>query len=249
MNAIFVKKKMRLKLLFSFLTISALSFAQAPANKTVFDCNGISKEIYTTLGSGKSIIVAHKGVDCSICVNSAPGWETWAAANTGKVEVWGAITYTFNPNAFSNMCPLTLQWKNTHNWNSIFTFADSTRDWVNGGSPRYYVYSAIDSSIVYQGSSSTTARNMALAQSVVGLQKLDLIKTYNLRVANNQLLLSSTTNKIKSLQIFSIEGKLVVNQLVNETSAEISTNGFTNGMYIVLVEDENGKLGSEKVFF
>lgn len=240
---------MKIKLLFSLLFISSLAFAQAPANKTVYDCSGNSKEIYATLGTtGKSIIVAHKGVDCGICINSAPGWETWASANTNKVEVWGAITYTYNPNAFTNPCTKTTQWKSTHNWNSIFTFADSARDWVNGGSPRYYVYSAIDSTIVYQGPNSTTARNMALAQSVVGIQKSNLREDFNLRFANEQLSLSAPLN-IKSVQIFSIDGRLVVNRLINQPAIEITTSGFANGMYIVLVEDENGNLGSEKILF
>lgn len=43
-----------------------------PPNATVYDCISNSKNIYQTLGTGKSIIIASKGFDCSICMNSAP---------------------------------------------------------------------------------------------------------------------------------------------------------------------------------
>ena len=226
-----------------------IMLAQVPANKTVYNCNNGSKNIYATLATGKSIIVAHKGVDCSICRNSAPGWQTWAAANTSKVEVWGAITYTYNPNQFTpaNACQKTLTWKNQYNWNDIFTFADSSRSWVNGGSPRYYVYSAIDSTIVYQGSSSSTARSMAIAQSTVGIKKIDLKADLNLKVSYGELSISSSLNRIKSVQLFSVDGKLILNQLVNSNFYKTNISEYTKGSYIILVEDINGNLGTDKI--
>lgn len=222
--------------------------AQAPANKTVYDCNGNSKNIYNTLGTGKAIIVAHKGVDCSICVNSAPGWQTWAAANTNKVEVWGAITYTYNPSQFTmaNMCQKTLQWKATHSWNDIFTFPDSTRLWVNGGSPRYYVYSPIDSSIVYQGPNFNTARTTALAQSVVGLSAANL-ETSKFFVNAKQLTVESKGTLINTISVFQINGQLAYEENVNTTATKIDLSNLGSGTFIVQLKGANNEINNKKV--
>jgi len=106
------------------------------------------------------------------------------------------------------MCTKTTQWVNTHGWTNIFTFPDSTRAWVNGGSPRYYVYSAIDSSLVYQGPSSGTARNMALAQSTVGIDE-SLIENSKFIYNSGNLIISEIDASAKSIQIYSISGQLM----------------------------------------
>ena len=236
--------------LFSTLLLCSVLLAQVPANKTAYDCSGNTETIYDILGTGRSVIVLHKGVDCSICRNSAPGWQTWAAANTTNVRVWGAITYTYSSSQFNttNMCQKTTSWKSQYNWNDIFTFPDSSREWVNGGSPRYYVYSAIDSSIVYQGPNSTTARNTALAQSTVGLSKIILndskiyFDSYNLRIEN----LDASVN---SYRIFNPKGQMVAEGGILNGNAIVSTNGFSKGVYIVQLIDNNNKTESRKVIF
>ncbi len=80
------------------IILSVLSFlmsaviAQVPADRTVYNCANNSKNIYATLAIRKSVIIVHKGVDCSICRNAVSTWQVWAAANTTNVEVRGAIT-------------------------------------------------------------------------------------------------------------------------------------------------------------
>lgn len=230
------------------LLFSSIGFTQPPANITVYDCNGASKNIYNTLATGKSIIVAHKGVDCSICINSAPGWQTWAASNKNKVEVWGAITYTYNPAQFTpaNMCAKTAQWVTTHNWMDIFTFPDSNRIWVNGGSPRYYVYSAIDSSIVYQGSNSTTARNTAIAQSVVGLEKSFLANS-SIYIVEKQLQLKDLPSFIESVMVYNLKGQLVLQEKVIYENQVINMTNLKAGIYIAQFRTNDNRLESLKL--
>ena len=235
-----------LAVLSTFLFFSG--FAQAPANATAYDCNGNSETIYNILGTGKSVIVAHKGVDCSICINSAPGWQTWALANNSKVRVWGAISYTYSPSQFTtlNMCTKTTQWVNTHNWNDIFTFPDSTRDWVNGGSPRYYVYSAIDSSIVYQGPNSTTARNMSLAQSTVGLRN-NLLANSHIYIAGDQLQMKNLPSTVKSVLIYNLKGQLIVQERIENENQLINLAHLNSGIYIAQFRTNNNKFESVKL--
>ena len=222
------------------------SYGQAPANATVFDCNGLSKNIYQTLASGKSIVVAHKGVDCSICRNSAAGWQTWAAVNTNKVEVWGAITYTYNASSFIPPCQKTIAWKNQYNWIDIFTFADSSRQFVANSSPRYYVYSAIDSTIVYSGNSPTTARNMALSQSTVGIKR-SILKGSKIYFSNNNIILNHLSPSINKLSIFTLNGQLVKNSSLNSTSNLINVSSLDRGVYILNFTSSSNKSSSIKL--
>ena len=226
-------KKLQFLLLFTVCSFASI-MAQAPANRTVYDCNSNSKNIYATLATGKSIIIAHNGVDCSICVNAAPGWQTWAAANTNNVEVWGAITYTYFARNFppANMCTITQTWKTTHNWTNIFTFPDSNRLWYQGSSPRYFVYSAIDSSIVYQGSNSTSAKNAALAQSTVGINK-NVLEDAKIFASNGKVIIRNLPIGISSVKLFNIQGQLLLSQSLNSTSSTLDVSSFNKGIYIV----------------
>jgi hypothetical protein len=84
------------KLLTVLLSLSLLILQGQVMDRTVEDCNNNSNSIFNILASGKALIIASKGFDCSICVNRAPGWGTWATANKQQVEVWGAMTNTYS---------------------------------------------------------------------------------------------------------------------------------------------------------
>jgi hypothetical protein len=224
-------------------------FSQVPLNRTVFDCSNNSKNIYATLATGKSIIVLHKGVDCSICRSAAPGWQTWAAANTTNVEVWGALTYTYSGSAFpvSNMCTLTTNWVSRYGWNDIFTFPDSNRLWVQAASPRYYVYSAIDSSIAYQGPNSTTARNVALAQSAVGLNGT-ILNDAKVYATNGRLIIKDLPKEINSFTIRNVKGQVIkINRSVSP-NFEMDVSIFPKGIYFIQFVSERGYESRKLIF-
>lgn len=235
--------------LIPLIALGLVSMAQAPANKTVYDCDGNSKNIYDVLGTGKSIIVAHKGVDCIICKNSAKPLQTWASNNTSQVEVWGAMTYKYNPNTFRPECQVTKDWDSTYAWDDIFAFADSSRSWHNNSTPRYYVYSAIDSSIVFQGSSRTVAQDSALKHSTISTVGLkDLFKQYDIEVLYQQGQLNITNSKLlNSLAIYDLSGRLVLQQSVNSEQAQINTHSLPKGAYVLQLTDRTGLVGSRKL--
>lgn len=239
---------------FTFLILFSLfgyTYGQVPANRTVYDCNNNSKNIYATLATGKSIIIAHKGVDCSICRSTAPGWQTWAAANSTNVEVWGALTYTYSSSAFptptQTVCDLTQLWETRYGWNDIFTFPDSNRLWFQGSSPRYYVYSAIDSSIVYQGSSSTLARSNALAQSTVGLNStvLDDAKIYSF---DGQIIIKDLPIGITEMKLFNTSGQLVFERDLNTTNSNFDVSEVNKGIYILQFSGTKGTESKRLLF-
>jgi len=240
-----------MKTLHLFFLLFVASFgvlAQVPADATAYDCNGNSKNIYATLATGKSVIVLHKGVDCSICRNSAAGWQTWAAANTNNVDVWGAITYTYSSRSFQPECPRTTNWKSTYNWNNIFTFADSSRRWYTGSSPKYYVYSAIDSSIVYQGSNSTTARNMALSQNTVGIDKA-LLAESNVFYSNGSVIMEDLPSELQAISIYNISGQLLKQINSIQSSEIIDVSDFKKGTYVIQFVSNEQKVSSKKILF
>ncbi|MDZ4845116.1 MAG: T9SS type A sorting domain-containing protein [Chitinophagales bacterium] len=127
-------------------------------NFSYTDCNGNTETVYSIIGQGKPLIVASKGFDCSICMNQAPAMQTFAAQNP-NVRIWGAMNYRYSSSMPT--CTQVSSWKNSYSWNDIFMFLDLTDEWQGVGYPTHYVISPVDSTIIYTGSSFSTATNVA----------------------------------------------------------------------------------------
>lgn len=208
--------------------------AQIPLNFTATDCNGNSKNIHQVLGTtGKAIIIMSKGTDCSICQSSAPGWQSWAAQNTNDVEVWGAITYRYSIMNFNPPCTATLNWKSNYNWNDIFTFPDLNRDFVEIAMPRYYVYSPKDSTIVYSGPNSNTARNMALQESIVGIRENGLLSDLNYFCNASNLWIKQIPESINQIELYDIKGHQIGKFNSIGEQQQINFSGLKGGIYLI----------------
>ena len=204
--------------------ISFAISAQVPLTGSFTDCNNTSKDIQNTLGTGKAIIIAHKGVDCSICISQAPSLQTWAAQNTTKVEVWTALTWKYNPMSFSNACNTTNAWVARYSWNDIFTFPDSQRQFISSSTPRYYVYSPVDSSIAYNGTNRNTAYSTALQLSAVGVAENILKEKLNVNLRGKELSVVNSLDQLIELNIYSIQGSLLKSATItNQTSIDLNT--------------------------
>lgn len=222
--------------------------AQAPLNYTATDCNANSKTIHTVLGTtNKAVIVLSKGVDCSICVSSAPGWQTWAAQNSSKVEVWGAITYKYNPANFNPPCTATQNWVNNHGWTSIFSFPDNNRDFVGAAMPRYYVYSPQDSSIIYEGPSSSTARSMALQASTVGIQNNELFDQINISFQNRNIQIQNVPANVKEIALFNIAGQVITEAKKQGADWNLNLKEQSTGILLLVLKSQDG-VYSKKLF-
>ena len=221
-----------------------IATAQPPANATVYDCNSNSKNIYQTLGTRKSIIIASKGFDCPICMNSAPSVQSWAAQNKTMVEVWGAMTYTYRTTLPD--CSNIASWKNTYNWNDVFMFIDSAEAWFQNGTPKYITYSAIDSSILYQGSNFTTARTFALGSSTVGLPTIQGIEQSNIYSYGGILYLNNLPESVQQISIYDLAGKLIASSPIVNTSTQM-TLLERKGISIIRLYANDGSTYQQKI--
>lgn len=231
-----------------FLALSTLLFGQV-LNVSVQDCNNVSSSIYDVLSSGKVLFVASEGLDCSNCKAQAPGLQNWAAQNDIKIQVWGAMTYTYNNNTPG--CGPISNWVSTYGWDDIYTFIDGNRYWLQSGTPRYVVYDPSDSTIAYQGFSEstamTTAENLA-ANSTVGLNETS-DRSFYVSQSDEAFKMHHLPKGAISMRILSLTGQQISaeNIEVSSDAVAISTARMNAGIYLVGVQNNSGFRAVRKI--
>ena len=216
---------------------------------SVTDCNNNMSSVYTVLGTGKVLLVASEGFDCSTCQSKAAGLQNWAAQNKVKVQVWGAMTFTYSPN--TPQCTDVSSWVSNYGWNDIFTFIDANELWFQSGTPRYTVYSPLDSSLAYQGFSESDA--FAKAQELASQTTVSIKEA-----ASNAFYISQSTGSIglhylpKSmveLQVTNLTGKVVKQSRFNVEGdkTSVSTSDLGTGIYLVSIQNNQGFRAVRKI--
>ncbi len=231
--------------LFAAIFISASLLAQPIADASYTDCNNDTESIYGVLGSGKVLVVANAGTNCSICQGHAPGVASLADNNQNTIRVWGSMT---TKTGGTVNCSSINSWVSTYSWTNVFAFADSNKDWFNVATPQYTVISPFDSTIAYQGSNWNTAKSTAESlASTIGLDEDGL----NAAVFNNgQSLRVEFDSPINS-------GTLTVYNLTGQQVAAFQLNGASNysfnlqsvnskGIYLVHIR-ANGRESIHKI--
>lgn len=233
-----------------FISLITLAASSQVMDVSVTDCGNNMSSIHTVLGTGKVLVVASDGLDCSICKGKAAGLQTFAAQNKTKIQVWGAMTFTYSNN--TPTCAGVINWVNTYGWTDIFTFIDANEYWFMSGTPRYTVYSPLDSSQAYQGFDENAALNKALelaGNTTVGLSEFSQkdiyvshspgsVRLHNLPIGTNTIqLLSLTGRVVKSITAANEEGKY-----------SMSTSDLNAGIYLVSVQNNNGFKAVKKVY-
>ncbi|SHG13194.1 Por secretion system C-terminal sorting domain-containing protein [Flavobacterium fluvii] len=71
-------------------------------------------------------------------------------------------------------------------------------------------------------------------------KKTDEIQLYP-TLAKDVVYIKSAESEIKSVQIYSMDGRQLENLTINDLSAELNLSGFKNGMYLVLIKTANGE--------
>jgi hypothetical protein len=218
--------------LFVFLVSGFMASAQV-MDRDQFDCSGNMRSIHQVLGTGKALIVASKGFDCSICVSRAPGWGTFASSNKTKVEVWGAMTFTYSNNIPS--CAAVTNWVSSHGWSDVFTFIDSSEYYFEFGTPRYIVYSPADSSVIYTGGSHTQARTMALNASTVSNITLpeNILEQLQYYMANGTLIFKNIPEGNTFVEIYNLTGKKERVFTLRKDQNEFLINDLPKGIYLM----------------
>lgn len=147
-----------LLLLFAFMGFGV--YAQKIANESYTDCNGNTQDVYSILATGKVLVIASKGFDCSICKSHAANYESFISQNSATIAGWGAMVNVYS--SATPTCSDINSWNNTYGWNSIFSFLDANKDYLVSGTPRYYVVIPADSTVVYNGGNFNTMQQTAL---------------------------------------------------------------------------------------
>lgn len=209
------------------------------ADYSVTDCSGNSNSIYQVLGGGQPLIVASKGFDCSICVSRAGGWGNWAS-NNPSVAVWGAMTLTY-----SNSTPTCTQvnnWVSTHSWSSIYTFIDSNEYFFSAGTPRYIVFSPVDSTVIYTGGSESQARTAALgAVNSINLPEnsLERLQFY---YSNGTLHFQSVPTGNTLVEIYNLTGKKERVFTLRKDRKEYPVSDLPKGIYLLRFSNQSTAL-------
>ena len=223
-----------MKKIFTLILSLSFIFLQAQVmDRMVEDCSNNTNAIYTELATGKSLIVASKGFDCSICRSRAAAWGTWATNNTLQVSVWGAMTNTYNSNTPS--CAMLTNWVSTYNWTDIYTFIDSSQYFFDSGTPRYLVYSPVDSSLIYQGSNEGQARTLALnaSQSSLSLRQHQSLEGINFFINQGAVHFSSVPAENILVEIYNLAGQKEKVQKVSKDNAVLPLNDLAKGIYLM----------------
>jgi hypothetical protein len=222
------------------LLFSGALFAQVP-NYSHTDCNGMTRTVWGELQSGKPLLVASHGLDCSICASQAGSMQNWAAANS-SVNVWGAMVRLYSGTAD---CGQVNNWNNTHNWNDVWSFVDSNEDWLNVGAPRYYVINPMDSTLAYEGTSFAQASSTAL--SLVNSVGIDEEEPLKFALTKNRIVISDIQSDA-TITIHDLTGRTLFETNVRTGGSQefYFNNSLHSGIYLVTTHS-NGKASTLKI--
>jgi len=232
----------------AFVLMTCIATAQTP-DAAYTDCDGNTESIYDILGQGTPLIIASKGLDCSICMGQASALKTFSEAHP-EVRVWGAMSYKYS--GAQPTCTGVNAWESDYAWNDIFLFADVNKDWEGVGYPTYYVISPVDSSFQYQGSSFSQASAKALELAPTGIldkERLKLNVFYDAPAHTLQLNLPGD-KQLKTVMLANLMGQVVFETPVQslEKTLRIPLSGnITNGIYLVFLHSTEGEMYSNKI--
>jgi hypothetical protein len=222
--------------LFAAITIGFSAFAQAVPDASFTDCNGNTRSVYAAIGSGKVLLVANAGINCSICMSHAQSVASVANNNPTTIEVWGSMT-TKTGGAVT--CNAISSWVTTYGWGNVFSFNDANKYWFVSGTPRYTVINPVDSTVAYAGSNWNTAKQTAenLANSSIGIdENATLAMVY---LVDDVLRISAqTTLSNAEISLYSLTGQRIqvwqVAQLTGSVNLPLPS-ALRAGLYVVRI--------------
>jgi hypothetical protein len=222
------------------------------SDRTETNCNAESRSIYEVGAAGRPLIVASKGLDCSICMNSAPAVGAFAESYAGQIEVWGAMANRYNP--ADPTCEGVAAWESNYDWTNIFTFLDLEEYWFGIGFPTYHVIHPETHEVVYQGGNWNTASNTAISLleslSANDLQALFPLATVHAINDEIYVQIQDRVAGAVDLEVFNIAGQLLVRETVRNIDGQLNIHfPFTgqSGIYFLRI-GHKGQQASLKFF-
>ena len=181
------------KILLALFAVMAFgAYAQKVPNASYTDCNGNTQDIYSVLATGKVLMIASKGLDCSICMSHAVDYESFISANDATIAGWGAMVYNYQQT--SPTCANINSWNAAYGWNKIFSFVDANKDFLMSGTPRYYVINPADSTEVYSGNYNTAKQTALQYASSISIDEEEYFGDLKVFRQNDAIALQTSVN-------------------------------------------------------
>ncbi|MCT4624439.1 MAG: T9SS type A sorting domain-containing protein [Schleiferiaceae bacterium] len=242
----------KLVLLFTLAFAFSLQAQKIP-NATFTDCNGNTQDIYSVLATGKVLVLASKGLDCGICKSHAANFQNFISQNSSTIAGWGAMIWLYQggtPN-----CSDVNNWVSTYSWTDVFTFVDANKEYLQGGTPRYYVINPADSMIVYSGGNFSQMQQMALMYASGLSVEEDVLNDVKIYQKNEQTLMLQTAVTLSGntqAALYNLVGQVEqvwteLNPTSNGYELQVSRD-LNAGVYLLHVNN-NGTEVTQKVIW
>lgn len=217
--------------LLSFIFLAHWSMGQAP-DFSAQNCDGEKQSLHQVLGTGKALLVASEGFDCSICQSKAAQLETRATNDSDRVVTWGAMTYTYSNQ--QPACSELSRWDSVYAWETIFSFLDSNEHFFQFGTPRYLVYSPVDSTQIYAGSDEQQAYAQArqAAQQLLHRASGQPLGDLYLQQQGGRIMLRGLPQQQGQVQVFNLAGKRIYQAPLRQGEESIPWQGHAPGVYL-----------------
>jgi len=231
------------------IAFSQIAFSQVQ-DKSYTDCAGSNESIYETIGQGKPLLIASKGLDCSICMSQAAEVQEFAAMYPA-VRVWGAMNYRYSQALPT--CAASNIWRTTYSWNDIFMFLDLTDEWQGLSYPTYYVISPVDSLIAYQGPNFNSASEAALSLIPSAVNPVNDSGFEIVFNENNIRLncISARCEEFTKLALVNLSGQLVFSADLKYSAGQSESfdipESISPGIYFIRLSGRKGLHYSKKV--
>jgi len=219
------------------LILAAATFGLSAQNYT--NCAGSSENLQQWLSAGTPVLVASKGVDCSICMSQAPQLGTFAS-NNPQVRVWAAMTYKYSNQDPS--CTQVNQWSSSYGWADLFAFSDATKAFKGSYSPRYQVY-APNGSLAYEGPSLDAASSTALGLvSGIGIGENAVLHFSVHRGPSSLDIVGIEAGQTVAYELIDLAGRSLMRGTLTDANAAISVQGLRSGIHLLKLGNEAHKV-------
>ncbi len=217
------------------------------ADRDQWTCQGVHENLYDQLNAGKTVVIAMQGLDCSGCNGNAPHLDSFATNNKSKVRVWSALQLMAGS---GGTCAGVATWIQTHGYGDVFTFLDSTNYWMtNNPGAEWLVIDPMDKKIKYKGYD----RNQAFVEA---RKIFDPTSVSNVLLAAHVSIFPNpatdhVTIELKqkgaSVRLYTIDGRALCSYDFAQGKHDVEVGHLPNGIYILDIVTDKGRLQSKIV--
>lgn len=248
----------RIFTLFSILAFVSFSFAQTAPDFTITTTDGISRNLYNTLDSGKTIILDFFYPSCQSCYYYAPVIEQSYQGNgagSGNVQYWGINGGVYSNDAqiiayrtqygITNPCASGLQ-GNGRYVDSLYQVAMGSFSYVKYAvvCPDHHIYWDVNYPPVATGFDAYINDSCGAFMGMNRAKNLnESIRIFPNPVATDASFKISNISNAVSIVFMAADGRIVKSILKPAASVlEIDADAFSSGLYLCMVTKTDGSM-------